>query len=187
MFVLCLRIPKGESLFDNPTLGGEVTQRHVQYCKCLGGKSISCDWREKVDAQINYGKPDIPITPLRRKKNWDDVNSPVRRKRSLRVRREAASAGKSDDYTDDVDEDEDDANFDYGLEELPRREFNWPTPSGITLRFARRYCESILKNATSYKVCSEVPRVNVTEPVSRCVDDIRVRLRYSFSFSSSYH
>ncbi|MRC57039.1 hypothetical protein GH877_30835, partial [Bacillus thuringiensis] len=35
-FIESWRIPKGESLFDNPTLGGEVSQRHVQYCKCLG-------------------------------------------------------------------------------------------------------------------------------------------------------
>ena len=169
------RIPKGESLFDNPTLGGEAPQRHVQFCKCLGGKSISCDWREQVDTQIDYGKPDIPVAPLLRKQNWDELSSPARRKRGLRVRREASAAvGNSDEYTDDVDEDEGDGDFDYGLKELPRRTFSWPTPSGISREFARRYCEMILKNATAYKVCSQVPRVDVLEPLDRCVDDIKV-------------
>ena len=156
-------------MFDNPTLGGEVTNRQVQFCKCLGGKSISCNWREQVDAQIDYGKPDIPIAPLQRKNNWEEPS--VRRKRSLRKRREVH---ERDDYTDDVDEDEDD-NFDYGLEELPRRTFSWPTRSGISLEFARYFCRSLLKNATSYKVCSKVLHANVLEPLERCADDIRVR------------
>ena len=92
------------------------------------------------------------------------------------MRREA---GKSEEYTDDVDEDEGDGDFDYGLKELPRRTFSWPTPGGITLAFARSYCEMILKNATAYKACSQVPGVNVLDPLDRCVDDIRVGwLRY---------
>ena len=171
------RIPQGESLFDKQPVWFQQNQQNIKYCRCIGGQSIQCDWRERVDPMQDIGKPTIEVNPLKTKYDWDTEDR--RRKRSLRMRRDTPTGHQHvdpDSYTDDIDDEEE--VFDYGFQPLPGVNFDWPTQSGLTEDFARSYCGRILRNATSYSICSELLTSDVMEPLDRCIDDIKVYVRH---------
>lgn len=170
-FIESWRIPQGESLFDKPPEWLPNKQQNLKYCKCLGRQHIECDWTERVDPMQDVGKPTILVKPLKSKFDWSSEAS--RRRRSLRLRRDTqAVTVESDEYTDDIDEEE--HEFDYGFHELPDAEYKWPTRSGLLEEFARNYCKQILRGATSYNICYELLGEKVMEPLERCVDDIKM-------------
>lgn len=159
-------------MFDKPPEWYKDKAATIKYCKCLGGQTIQCDWRERVDVMQDIGKPTIEVNPLKSKYEWDTDDR--RRKRSLRLRRDASpSPHDPEAYTDDIDDEEEEFNYGFDLE-IPTTTYDWPTRNGLTESFARNYCTRILQNATSYSICNELLGDSVMEPLERCVDDIKV-------------
>ena len=171
-------------MFDREPEWFEIAEGDLEYCDCMGGKAVLCDWSRRVDPEIEVGKPDIPVNPLKKKNDdgEEDVGGTTRRKRSLRRRRDIVI--EDDTYTDDID-DEVPEEFDYGTEPMEvNQDFSFPTESGITEEMARSLCLQSLRNVSSYETCSKVLEFDIEEPraLERCVDDIKVPHTSTFSF-----
>ncbi len=81
--------------------------------------------------------------------------------------------------SDDIEEES--YEFDYGNEPLPETNITFPTPSGITKGEAETHCRHRMNDASFFEVCRQlVLGDSIWDPLPNCIDDIRVRMKYSY-------
>lgn len=77
----------------------------------------------------------------------------------------------------------DNGPYEFNPEQPVRRDFTWPTPSGISEDDATQVCSNAIINVPAYQKCYELFGEAIKDPVKSCVEDIKV----SNIFGSNEH
>ncbi|XP_078656297.1 von Willebrand factor D and EGF domain-containing protein-like [Branchiostoma floridae x Branchiostoma belcheri] len=168
------RIPHGTSLFDVDCLpeGPSSPLAQSQYCTCVGGGSVECDWT-KTRQENPIAGVNTEVAPNQAQTNRECARR--RRKREVQ--------NIEDDpllYNDDVEVTE--YVFDYGEDSEPEVNDQWPTPSlGITEQQARDFCQQSIWNLTIAEACQDVYGVDLLAGVDSCIEDVQATEDYEFA------